>query len=240
MGTRHGPVAAVVLAGGSGSRFGADRNKVYLPLGGRSVLSWSVDTLAAAPEVGPVVLVIRPEDRALAERVVAQEVEHTGIEMVPGGASRQDSELAALRCLADRIRSGRVELVLVHDGARPLVTPKLAAEVIRTARESGGAVPGLVRDDLAEVDADGEHLAGAPHRGLVAVQTPQGFRAGPLLAAYEEAARRGFTGTDTASCLERFADLPIQWIDGDPRNLKITYAHDLEVAEGLLARRHGA
>jgi 2-C-methyl-D-erythritol 4-phosphate cytidylyltransferase len=104
--------------------------------------------------------------------------------------------------------------------------------VLAAARETGGAVPGLWRTDLAAAAPDGSGLAGPAPDGLVAVQTPQGFRAAPLLAAYEEADRCGFTGTDTASCMERFApDVPIRWVPGEERNFKITYAHDLLVAE---------
>jgi 2-C-methyl-D-erythritol 4-phosphate cytidylyltransferase len=234
---RDGRAAAIVLAGGSGSRVGAERNKVYLPLAGRSVISWSLDALAGMAEIGPVVLVIRPEDHALAGWVVDREVEHDGVEIVSGGASRQESELAGLRRLASRIGSGEVDAVLIHDGARPLLARTLAAAVLAAARSEGGAVPGLARDDLARAGPDGTTLDGPAPAGLVAVQTPQGFRAAPLLAAYEEAARRGFTGTDTASCMERFAaDLPIRWVRGDERNFKITFAHDLRMAEEVLAR----
>lgn len=80
-------------------------------------------------------------------------------------------------------------------------------------------------------------LTGPAPGGLVAVQTPQGFRAGPLLAAYEEAERLGFAGTDTASCVQRFAPgLPIRAIQGEGRNLKVTYPHDVAVAERMAAR----
>lgn len=235
---RDGRAAAIVLAGGSGSRVGAERNKVYLSLAGRSVISWSLNVLAGMPEVGPVVLVIRPEDRTIVDRIVDREVEHSGVEIVTGGAVRQESELAGLRRLAPRIGSGEVDAVLIHDGARPLLTRALAAEVLHTARTVGGAVPGLERDDLAWAGPDGTTLDGSAPAGLVAVQTPQGFRAAPLLAAYEEAARCGIAGTDTASCMERFApDLPIRWVPGDERNFKITYVHDLLVAAHVLTRR---
>jgi len=223
----------MVLAGGSGSRVGADRNKVYLPVAGRSVLAWSVDALAGAAGVGPVVLVVRPRDHDLARRVLDEESAHgAAVEVVDGGATRQDSELAGLRALAGRIGAGEVDVVLVHDGARPLVGAALVAEVLRVARAAGGAVPGLVRTDLAVADGAGGLAAPARH---TAVQTPQGFRAVPLLAAYERAAREGFSGTDTASCVERFAPgLRVRCVAGDPRNVKITYAHDLDVVAGAL------
>ncbi|WP_214405608.1 IspD/TarI family cytidylyltransferase [Pseudonocardia lacus] len=229
-----GRAAAIVLAGGSGSRFGAPVNKVYLPLAGRPVIAWSLAVMAAHPQVGPVVLVVREDDRRSAAEAVAA-AGAAEVEVVTGGASRQESELAGLRRLAERIADGRVDVVLVHDGARPLLTPDLVDRVLAGARDTGGAVPGLPRHDLVAAGPDGAPTGPAPD-GLVAVQTPQGFRAVPLLAAYEAAAREGFAGTDTESCMARFApDVPVRRVDGDGRNIKITYGHDLEVATAVLA-----
>lgn len=235
------PAAAViVLAGGRGARMGAGRNKVFLPLAGRPMLAWSLDTFVGVGGVSTVVLVARAPDRALAETVTAAEAGWRGVEVVTGGATRQDSELAGLRQLAGRIGDGSIDTVLIHDGARPLVGRALVAEVLRTARECGGAVPGVPRDDLVAVGPGGSGVAGPAPAGLVAVQTPQGFAAGPLLAAYEEAARHGFVGTDTAACVQPFApEIPIRWVRGEERNFKITYAHDMAVAEAALARSAG-
>jgi 2-C-methyl-D-erythritol 4-phosphate cytidylyltransferase len=232
---REATAAAIVLAGGSGSRFGAASNKVYLPLAGRPTISWSLAVCAGAPGVGPVVLVVREQDRAAAAgAVVAAGCAPGAVEVVVGGASRQDSELAGLRRLAERIADGRVDVVLVHDGARPLVTAALVDRVLRVARETGGAVPGLPRPDLVAAGA-GVLVAGPAPAGLVAVQTPQGFRAAPLLAAYEAAAAAGFAGTDTASCVARFApDLAVRRVAGEGRNIKVTYPHDLELARAAL------
>jgi 2-C-methyl-D-erythritol 4-phosphate cytidylyltransferase len=225
--------AALVLAGGSGTRVGASRNKVLLPLAGRPVIARSIDAVAAVPGVGPVVLVRRPEDAAEVVAVLARYVARAGVEVVDGAATRQGSELAGLRALAARIAAGAVDVVLVHDGARPLASAALVARVLAAARARGGAVPGLPREDLAGA-AGGDRLAGPAPGGLVAVQTPQAFRAVPLLEAYERAACEGFTGTDTASCVARFTDLPIVWVPGEQRNFKITYAHDLVLAERVL------
>ena len=223
--------AAVVLASGAGTRVGAKLNKVYLPLAGRRVVAWSLDAFARVPGIGVLVLVIRPQDAELAAEVVDA---HPGdVEVVHGGATRQASELNALRHLAPRITDGRVDAVLLHDAARPLAHPGLISAVLSRTREDGGAVPGLATDDVVGVDA-GHLTRQVP--GAIRVQTPQGFRAGPLLEAYEQAEREGFLGTDTASCVERFSALPIRWVPGAPENLKITYPHDLVVAERLLAR----
>jgi 2-C-methyl-D-erythritol 4-phosphate cytidylyltransferase len=232
--------AAVVLAGGSGSRVGPGGNKVYLPLAGRPMIVWSLLACAGVPGIAPVVLVVRAADREPAERLLAAEPELAGVEMVIGGDTRQASELAALRHLADRIHEGALDVVLVHDGARPMAGPGLVARVLAAAREDGGAVPGLPRDDLAVagVDAAGRAvLVSRAPDGLVAVQTPQGFRAAPLLAAYERAAGCGFVGTDTASCVQRFApELPIRTIAGEQSNFKVTYPDDVALAERVIDR----
>ncbi|WP_342666268.1 IspD/TarI family cytidylyltransferase [Pseudonocardia spinosispora] len=230
-----GRAAVMVLAGGSGARFGAAGNKVYEELAGATVLSWSLNTLGEVPGVGPLLLVARPADRELVRRMLAAEVRHP-VEVVDGGATRQESELCGLRHLADRIHSGEVDTVLIHDGARPLVSAELGAAIIAAARDSGGAIPGVPRTDLARASDDGMGLDGGAGPGMVAVQTPQGFAAGPLLAAYERAAVDGFAGTDTASCIQHYTEISVRCIPGEGRNFKITYAHDLRIADAVIAR----
>ena len=232
--------AAVVLAGGSGSRVGAAGNKVYLPLSGRPMVAWSLLTFAGIADMRPVLLVVRAVDREHAERLLATEPRLARVEVVIGGGTRQASELAALRQLAERIRAQQIDVVLLHDAARPLVSAGLVTRVLAAAREVGGAVPGLPRDDLAvaQLDPTGATVLRAPApAGLVAVQTPQGFRATPLLAAYERAHRSGFAGTDTASCVQRFApELPITALAGEQSNFKVTFPHDVAVAERVIDR----
>nr|WP_243658878.1 IspD/TarI family cytidylyltransferase [Tamaricihabitans halophyticus] len=233
---QQGSVAAgVVLAGGSGTRVGSELNKVYLPLAGRRLVSWSIAAFERVPEIGVLVLVVRPQDGDLVEWVLDREIIREDIEVVHGGDTRQTSELAALRHLSGRIDSGAVDTVLIHDAARPLISSALVSGVLHAAREHGGAIPGLPNDELGTVSADGGELLGAAPDSLISVQTPQGFRAEPLLAAYEQAARLEFSGTDTASCMERFAATPVRWVHGEQRNFKITYPHDLVLAEHILA-----
>jgi 2-C-methyl-D-erythritol 4-phosphate cytidylyltransferase len=227
--------AGVILASGSGTRVGADLNKVYLPLAGRRVVAWSLAALAQVPDIGVLVLVIRPQDRALADEVCSDVEFATPVEVVTGGASRQESELMALLRLADRIRAGDVDAVLIHDAARPLVSPALACDVLRAAREFGGAIPGLPRTDLVRVHTD-ESVTDADIGRVVTVQTPQGYPARPLLAAYQQAAADGFVGTDTAACMARYSGLPTRCIPGDERNIKITYPYDVAIVERLLAQ----
>lgn len=228
--------AGVVLASGAGTRVGAKLNKVYLPVAGRRVVAWSLDAFARVPGIDVLVLVIRPQDTELAREVLAA---HRGeVELVHGGGTRQGSELKALRHLASRIESGEIDAVLLHDAARPLVTPELIADVLADTRRCGGAVPGVAADDIVRVTENGTDGATVTESlpGAIRVQTPQGFRAGPLLEAYETADREGFVGTDTSSCMERFSALPVRWVPGSAENLKITYPHDLVVAEQVIGR----
>ncbi|MEC3981746.1 IspD/TarI family cytidylyltransferase [Amycolatopsis sp. H20-H5] len=227
--------AAVVLASGAGTRVGAKLNKVYLPLAGRRVLTWSLDAFARAAGIGVLVLVVRPQDAEIAAEVLAA---HPGpVELVHGGPTRQASELNALRHLAPRIGGGLIDAVLLHDAARPLVDPRMVEDVLDATRRYGGAVPGLPADDIVAVAADGTRLGGGAPEGAIRVQTPQGFRAEPLLEVYEQAEREGFLGTDTSSVMERFSSLPVRWVPGSEENFKITYPHDLVVAERVLARK---
>jgi 2-C-methyl-D-erythritol 4-phosphate cytidylyltransferase len=233
-GTTH---AAIVLAAGSGIRVGGSQNKVYLPLAGRPIVTWSLTLFGKLPGVGRLVLVVRPDDRELATEVLCRELPGVPVDLVAGGATRHESEYRALRRLAGEIRDGRIDVVLVHDAARPMAPVALVEEVLATAVRTGGAVPALPVTDVVEVDETGR-VSPTPRTDMVRVQTPQAFRSGPLLAAYQAAAADGFTGTDTAACMERYGDVPVPVVPGDPRNLKVTYPDDLVTAELYLAAAH--
>lgn len=222
--------AAVVLAGGSGTRLGAEGNKVYLPLKGRPLLAWTLDAFARTPSVTRLVLVARAADAAFAQ-AAADAVPDRAVEIVAGGSTRHGSEWAALAHLAPAIRAGAIDVVAIHDGARPVVPRALIEATVAAAREHGAAVPGVPLPDVAVRGDDGLRPVGGT---LVRVQTPQAFRAALLLAAYERAERDGFAGTDTAACVERYAGIPVHCIPGDPRNVKVTYRPDLALAERLL------
>ncbi|MCW2774019.1 MAG: 4-diphosphocytidyl-2C-methyl-D-erythritol synthase [Nocardioides sp.] len=221
------PAAVVILAAGSGTRVGAGTNKVLLPLGDAPVLAWSVRDALALPDVRRVLVVVRPGEQDL---VAAALVPHLGdreVGVVDGGATRHGSEWNALRALAPEIRSGEIDVVAIHDGARPLAGRELFARTIETAREHGGAIPVVHLPGL--VALDGRRLPAE----LDGVQTPQAFRAPELLAAYTRADADGFDGTDTAACLARYTDLAVAAVPSTPRNLKITFAEDLELVNRL-------
>lgn len=224
----------MLLAAGSGSRVGADTNKVLLPLSGRRVLTWSLTWTEEAPWCVRTVVVLREQDQEAVRTVLAREVAGREVDVVCGGASRHESEWHALRLLAPQIRSGQIDVVVVHDAARPLTGPRMFDEVVRAAHLLGGALPVLPQHGL--VGADRHDVVG--DRRLVTVQTPQAFRAAPLLQAYEEAAQEGFTGTDTAACMERYSGVAVRGLPGAATNIKVTFPEDLFLAERILAMSH--
>jgi 2-C-methyl-D-erythritol 4-phosphate cytidylyltransferase len=223
----------VVLAAGTGSRVGADGNKAYLPLAGRSMVTWSLEAITRAPEVARTVLVVRRGERHQAERTLEHELPAAAVELIEGGDSRHASEFNVLQYLAADIESGAIDVVLIHDAARPLAEPDMMREAISIAREVGGAIPALAAPDVVKVGPTGE-ISGWTESALVRVQTPQAFRAPPLLHAYRAADREGFEGTDTSACIERFTDVEVRTFQGEQRNFKVTYARDLALAEHLL------
>lgn len=221
-------IAVVILAAGSGSRVGAAVNKVLLTLADAPVLVWSVRAALALDDVARVVLVVRPEDRPDVEAAVAPHLGEREVLLVDGGATRHASEWAAVRSLAPDIESGLVDVVAVHDGARPLAGVALWQRVVAAARAGGGAIPVVPTTHLVTTDL-------APVAGeLGAVQTPQAFSAPALLTAYRAADADGFEGTDTAACLSAYTSTRVTAVESTPLNLKITFPEDVRLAERIL------
>lgn len=220
---------AIILAGGSGSRMGAQRNKVLLPVAGESMLCRSVR--AFQPLTDGIVVVVRPCDR---EEACAQ-LEKAGLAQhllfAPGGDTRQDSVWNGLCALPPDC-----DHVLVHDGARCLVEESTIVRVKESvlARKTGvAAIPSI--DTVKQVDAE-ENVCATPDRAaLRAVQTPQGFDTELLRQAHRYAQSRHIAGTDDASLLEAMG-CTVHLTAGSRRNIKLTTAEDLLMAEALLSR----
>ena len=230
-------VTVVVLGAGAGNRVGAGVNKVLIELAGRPLLAWSLTHALATTGVDRVVVVAAPSEHAEVADALSAYLPLGGpdggpeVALVPGGTSRHGSEWAALQAVAAHVEAGRTDVVAIHDGARPLAPPALFDAVVAAARRHGGALPAAATHGLLTAD-----LTPAP-RGLVGVQTPQAFRARPLLEAYRAAERDGFEGTDTAATFERYAGLPVVAVQSTAANLKVTWPEDLALAEELLTAR---
>ena len=230
------PVWSIVVAGGSGRRFG--RLKQFSELAGRPVLEWAVQ--ACRPCSAGVVLVVPATDAASGAAEAPDP--HGADAVVSGGATRADS----VRCGLAAVPS-EAAIIVVHDAARPLASPALFEAVIAAVTEGGadGAVPGVpVRDTIKVVDESGRVTDTLDRDRLVAVQTPQAFNAAALRRAHAEAAPDAATpaaampaaATDDAMLVEALGGTVLV-VPGEPGNLKITDPDDLMAAERLVAAR---
>lgn len=213
--------AAIVVAAGRGSRAGAGLPKQYRLLDGQTVLRRTVERFATHPDVGAVLVVIHPDDADLYAQAV-----HDLPRLLPpvaGGAERQASVRAGLEALADL----RPDLVLVHDAARPFLSPALISRAIAAGRAHGAAVPGLPVTDTIKVVDDSETVVDTPARAsLRAVQTPQAFRYVLLRSAHEAAREEGQDGlTDDAAVME-WAGHAVTVFPGETENVKLTHPSD--------------
>ena len=223
-------VAAVVVAAGRGERLGAPE-KVLLPLAGRPMLAWSLLALERTGAIGSVVVVAGSHTREAIGRLVHDEGFGKVRAVVAGGERRQDSVAAGLAALPMGI-----EIVVIHDGARPLAEPDLFDRCARSAAANGAAIAATpVADTLKRVDAN--VITGTVDRAeLWAAQTPQAFRLDALLRAF--GANTGETVTDEARLCEG-AGVPVAVVPASPANLKVTHPEDIAVADALLRARHG-
>ena len=228
--------AAIVLAGGAGTRLHASENKVYLPVAGRPLLAWSLEAFDRSERIDRIALVIREADAERAKEMLAAHPVRKLDTIVVGGATRHESEHAGVEALAPAIESGDIDLVCVHDGARPFIRQALIDDIMATAHKHGGAVPGLGLDSPTLVRAGAE--AGGPPEPVATfdlrrVQTPQAFRARPLLSAHRRATADGLQGADTATPVSRYTDLVVKVVQGDEDNIKVTFVEDLFAVEEL-------
>src|ERR1700736_6154073 len=224
--------AAIVVAGGQGTRMGARVNKVFMAVEGRSILEHSLSLFESIRRIGQIVLVARQADLARCEPLRARFRKLTAV--VAGGDQRHRSEFAGLRSLAARIDAGEVDTVLLHDAARPFASPALVERLIAGVARTVGCIPGLPVGRATALVADG-WIAGYPPN-LWTVQTPQAFQATWLLEAHNRAARRGFLGTDTASVVE-WAGGDVSVVEGEPNNIKNKTTEDLRLSKRIAARR---
>lgn len=224
-------VYAVVLAGGSGSRMGGEENKVFLSLRGVPAIVRAIAPFSALCD--GIVLVARDgEQERLTNILRKYGVEKLVDAMVCGGEDRQASVANGLAALPTG-----AEIVLVHDGARALVTEAVVQRTIASVRAHGSGIASIpITDTVKRADEGGQVLETLNRQALFAMQTPQGFKVELLREAHRVAREADYHATDDAALLE-YAGLPVYLCQGDPENIKLTTPMDQPLAELLLQQR---
>lgn len=224
---------AIILAAGRGTRMNQNINKMFLPLKGKPLIAHTLEVFYSLDIIQGIVLVVSPgEEDMMREKVLDVYPPKKPIKLVCGGAERQHSVYNGLKDLPSD-----TQLVAIHDGARPLITPQVIERSFEVAKKWGAAVAGMpVKDTIKLVDPSGK-VKDTPDRNyLWLVQTPQTFSYPLIMEAHDKATRDNFLATDDSSLVERLGR-DVYMIEGGYENLKITTPEDIAIAEGILTAR---
>ena len=218
-------VGAVIVAAGRGERAGGGIPKQWRKLAGQTVADYTVQAFANHPLVGPIVLVVNPDDAH-----ASISLEDAELIRVDGGSSRSASVLSGLKALEHL-----ADCVLIHDAARPCVSEGLISDVITALHTSQAAAPAIAVVDALWTGENGRVTGTADRTGLFRAQTPQGFDLAAIRAAHEQFPEGGADDVELA----RRAGMDVVITQGDEDNLKITTPADFARAEAILKGRHG-
>ncbi len=224
-------VTAIFPAAGASRRMGAGTNKIFLELGGESVLVRTLKTFSQSARIN-FLIVVTNEVETVTE-ILNATPNLKPFAVTAGGSERQYSIANGLKLVP-----AESEIVLVHDAARPLINLETIENVIDAAEKFGGAIAAVPeKNTIKIIDAEGFVKSTPPRAELVAVQTPQGFKKEILMRAYEQAALDNFLGTDDASLVERIGG-KIKIVQSSYKNIKITTPEDIQIAETFLKEKN--
>ncbi len=226
-----GRVFTAVPAAGSAIRMGLGYSKAYVDVAGKPLIARTVAALLASPFIDQLTVAVRPDEMALASGEIVEKLNLQGkVEVISGGEARQqtvDKLLAAAPPERD--------LVLIHDGARPLVSAKLIHEVLEAAAEWGAAIAAIpITDTVKESKNGGETVSGTVDRArLYRAQTPQAFHRDLIVSTHRRARKERWEVTDDASLMEQMGH-EVRIVPGEERNIKITTLDDLELVRWII------
>ena len=221
---------AILLAGGSSNRFSDEENKVYFPIGRKPALCWPLETLERSNYIDSILLVIREEDWDKTNNVIELVDPEKLIGVTVGGDSRHESEYEGLKYLKDSKKVKEDDLILIHDGARPLLPDYLVSELINVAIKYGASAPGFNSKNLSTKVKNRKDS----NETIVEIQTPQVFPANELWKSYELAKLDNWQAVDTTECVSKYLGMEAMVIPGDPINMKVTFIEDIFELEKLI------
>jgi 2-C-methyl-D-erythritol 4-phosphate cytidylyltransferase len=229
-------ISVILPCAGVGKRMKSEMNKVFLDLSGIPVVIRSMEAFANFEEVAEFILVIRQDDEDDMREILSRYAFDKPVKIVWGGGERQDSVLNGIMA----VDSYKCSYVLVHDGARPLVSYDTIRSAIDALESHDSICVGVPsKDTLKVVDGSGDVVDTPDRSKYWNAQTPQGFRLDVLKMAYEKAVSDGFQGTDDSSIVERSGHV-VRMVMGSYENIKVTTPEDMAFSAVILDRRHGA
>ncbi|WP_251423004.1 2-C-methyl-D-erythritol 4-phosphate cytidylyltransferase [Veillonella agrestimuris] len=228
-------VSCILLAAGAGRRMALEENKIFYPLGSKSIIQWSLTHIDEVERIDEIILVVaNGEEQQMADHIASIELQ-TEIVIVTGGKERQDSVYNGL----SKVKESN-HIVLVHDGARPVVTADLFNKVIDGAYEYGAVTVGVPSTDTVKrVDKNSQVIETLNRSELVNIQTPQGFQKSLFVEAHHRAKEAGYIGTDDVSLVE-YIDKAVHILEGDYKNIKVTTPNDIDVVKRYLGIKEKA
>lgn len=219
--------AAIILGAGAGTRMKADKSKLLLEINGKTVLERTVETFSKIKEINEIIVVCRESDLDSFENVLLP----YNVSYCFGGETRQQSVMNAVETIDE------CDYLLIHDGARPLITEKEITDTLTSAIQNGAAAVGvMVKDTIKVIDSNYQIVSTPDRSSLVSIRTPQIFEFKMYVDAVEKAKADGKDFTDDCQLIEYFGK-PVFTVIGDYGNIKITTPEDLPMAEGVLKMR---
>ena len=220
----------VLPAAGSGKRMGAGQNKLFLLLANKPILIHTLEVFEQDESCTGIWLAVKPEEREYILQLL-KEYRITKVKGLPdGGEERQHSVHSCIKAM------NQVEIVLVHDAARPFITQEIITSLVKCAMEQGAAIAGVKAKDTMKKVRDGVIIETVDRENLWMIQTPQAFRFDILAEAEDVAEKVGFLGTDEAMLVERLG-YPVHIVEASYENLKVTTKEDLVLGEAILKKR---
>lgn len=218
---------AIILAAGNGTRMKADKSKLLLEINGKTVIERTVNTFSNIADTDDIIVVVRETDIPLYENVLSK----YNISYCIGGSTRQESVSNAVETVDN------ADMLIIHDGARPLVTENEISNTLRVAQEKGAAAVGVkVKDTIKVVDRNNKIINTPQRSSLIAIQTPQIFKFDKYVKAMKLAKEQNKDFTDDCKLLENAGE-DVFVVDGEYTNIKITTPEDIPVAESILNAR---
>jgi 2-C-methyl-D-erythritol 4-phosphate cytidylyltransferase len=221
-------VIAIIPAAGGGLRMGKELPKPFLEVAGAPLIIHTLERFERCPQVDCMVVLVDKDYLGLCRRIISHQPFEKIKEVIPGGERRMDSVKIGLSVIPET-----TELVVIHDGVRPLVSPSLISRVIEKAREVGAAIAAVPPVDTMKEAAEGYILNTIDRSRLMRAQTPQAFHYRIIMKAYQEAERKEVSATDDASLVEALGG-KVAIVPGSHLNIKVTTPEDLMIAELLL------